>query len=195
MIDFKDRDELPTNVVIVASVVIMVCAGLFMALAPKPLPQLTADQIRKQKNKANIAILDSTKKSKAASTIIAQKTWQGNPEEVLPLALQKVALMAQKHHLKVIGFHPQSLIYAPSITLIPCVVNVDGTFINVVAFEREIEAGNTNLAVNLMQFASGDQMSNKVSASIGIVAYQPVKESTPVLTSPEKPTQGSKTNA
>ena len=185
MINLKDQDDRPTSMVMIGSVVVMVCAGLFIAFAPKPTPNQTPDQVRKAKTRTNIAIKDSLKKIDVAKVVIANQTWPGTAEEVLPLALQKVTSMAQAHHLKIVGFHPQNVIVAPNISLIPCVVNVDGPFVNVVAFQKDIEAPGTNLVVNLMQYATADQESNKITASIGIIAYQPVKD-VPVATTPSK---------
>jgi len=201
MINFKDQDERPTSMVMVGSLLIILGSVAFMALAPKPAPALTEVQIRKQKNAAKIAIKTAQEQIDAATATIENSTWSGTPEEVLPLALQKVASMAQTHHLKVVGFHPQTVIVAPSITLIPCIVNVDGAFVNVVSFEKDIEAQGTNLVVNLMQMATADQESNKVTGSIGIVAYQPLKDTSKDSSSTAKPKvpkdskQGGKTNA
>ena len=202
MINLKDQDDRSSSMVMIGSVVLMVCAGLFIAFAPAPVPNQTADQVRKTKTKANIEIKDALKKIDVAKGVIASQTWPGTAEEVLPLALQKVTSMAQAHHLKIVGFHPQNVIVAPNISLIPCVVNVDGPFVNVVAFQKDIESPGTNLAVNLMQYATADQESNKITASIGIIAYQPVKDAPAESTTqpksgttPAKPAVGAKKNA
>ena len=177
MMNFKDEDERPISFIMAGSILVIICSVIFMILSPKPAPALTENQVR----------------------TIANRTWTGTPEEVLPIALQKVATMAQAHHLKIVGFHPQTVIVAPSITLIPCVVNVDGSFVNVVAFEKDIEGDSTNLTVNLMQLATADQETNKVTASIGVVAYQPLKEAPSatetVTPQPAKIKQGGKKNA
>ena len=197
--NFKDEDERPISFIMAGSILVIICSVIFMILSPKPAPALTENQVRKQKSKANIAIKDALKSIDAAKKTIANRTWTGTPEEVLPIALQKVATMAQAHHLKIVGFHPQTVIVAPSITLIPCVVNVDGSFVNVVAFEKDIEGDSTNLTVNLMQLATADQETNKVTASIGVVAYQPLKEAPSatetVTPQPAKIKQGGKKNA
>lgn len=181
----------------VASLVIMVGAGLFMAFAPTPKPSLSPDQVRSQTNKAKIAIKTAQKNIDVAKKVIAKQTWPGTSEEVLPLALQKVATIAQSHHLKIVGFHPQNVITAPNISLVPLIINVDGPFTSVIAFARELETPGTNLNVNLMQLATADQESNKVTASIGIVAYQPVidESATPTPVKPVTPAAGAKKNA
>lgn len=178
----------------VASLVVMAGAAAFIAFAPKPSPVLSPSQLRSQLTKTKIAIKTAEKTIGTAKVVIEKETWPGTAEEVLPLALQKVASIAKDHHLKIIGFHPQNVILSPNISQVPLVVNVDGSFTSVVEFERALEAPGTNLTVNLMQLATADQESNKVTASIGIVAFQPVVNDT--ATKPgDKPAAGANKNA
>jgi len=194
MIDLKNKDERSTNFVIIGSIAIIVLAGLFIKFAPAPKREYTDAQAKQDKNKVLVESATSKAKAATADQIIADQTWPGTEEEVLPLALQKVTTIALNHHLKVVGFHPQKPIETSSITMNPCVVNVSGPFPSVIGFERDLEAPGSKLAVNIMQFATEDQTSNKVSANIGIIAYQPAK--TPAKDSDTtKPKAGVKKNA
>src|SRR5665213_2046320 len=139
MINFKNQDDKPTSYVMVGSLVVMVCAGLFMKFAPPPERKLTDAVYHAKRMKILISASEDDKKIKISNQAVAKLTWPGAQEEVMPLALQKVTAMALTHHLKIVGFHPQKPIETPFITIIPCVVNVDGTFPQVVGFERDIE--------------------------------------------------------
>jgi len=194
MIDFKNKDELPTNVVICASLIVLVAAGACMKFMPKPEPPS-----QKQDATARRKIMATTKsiKDKIASVSqeLSAKTWPGLPEEIGPVALKQVNGLLQNHHLKLVGFHSQKPIEQPNVTLVPFIVSVDGGFLNVMAFTRDLERSGTKLAVNLFQVSSADQGSDKVTASIGITTYQLPKPTTTDSPSKGPDSKGVKKNA
>jgi hypothetical protein len=196
MIDFKNKDELPTNVVICGSIAVLVIAGAFMKLMPAPQAP-TARQnsdARKKIMNSTKAIKDKIDKERAS---LAVNTWPGKPEDVGPIALKQINALLQNRHLKLVGFHAQKAIEQPNITLIPFVVSVDGGFPNVMAFTRDLEQSGTKLVVNLFQLSNADQSTDKVTASIGITAYQlppapAVSPATAPGTAPAKPANPAK---
>jgi hypothetical protein len=93
-----------------------------------------------------------------------------------------------------VGFHTQKAIEQPNITLIPFVINVDGGFPNVMAFTHDLEKSGTKFVVNLFQLSNADQSSDKITASIGITAYQlPQPATTSTTTTPVTPAAPAKT--
>ena len=58
-------------------------------------------------------------------------------------------------------------------TQLPFLIGVDGSYPNVVAFVKDIETKGTKLALSQVQLSSSDGTTDKVSASIGVVAYVP----------------------
>jgi len=200
MIDFKNKDELPTNIAIVGSLVVCLIAVVILEFLPKPTVPTRADEAKKERQVES----DTTALKKAevdANTKLSAYLWAGKPEDVGPLALKQVNALLQSKHLKLSGFHSQKAIEEPNITIIPFVVSVEGGFENVMSFAREIEKPGTKLAVDLFQMSNADQSSDKVTASIEVVAYQlpqgpaPSPISTPQGTDTKVKTTGVKKNA
>src|SRR5580693_9495583 len=106
MIDFKNKDELPTNVVICGSLIVIVVAGACLKLLPKPTYKDDAkDRAAVRKIlKTTDDVKDAIVEAKAQ---IATETWPGIPEDVGPVALKQVNTLLQAHHLKLSGFHSQ----------------------------------------------------------------------------------------
>jgi len=171
MIDFKDKDELPTNIVICGSLAVLVIAGACLKFLPKPQPPSFKDTAvaRGKITRTTQAMKDAIATAKRD---LVQYTWGGNPEDVGPLALKQVNALLQNRHLKLVGFHAQKAIEESNITLIPFIVSVDGGYTNVMGFTRDLEKSGTKLVVNLFQVSNADQSTDKVTASIGITAYQ-----------------------
>ena len=116
-------------------------------------------------------------------TLIAQKDadkaeaenkphlWNMSLQNVGPAALAKITALAKTHQVKLSSFRPQRTIDVDGLTQVPFLMTIDGSYPNVVGFVRDIESSDTKLAVSQAQMTSSDGGSDKVSASIGIVAY------------------------
>lgn len=171
MIDFKNKDELPTSVVICGSLAAIVIAAGWILFVPKPKAPSAIQNIQE---KAKITATDKLVESEMVSVKqrLANYTWSGTPEDIGPVALRQVNSMLQARHLKLVGFHAEKILEEPNITLVPFLVSVDGGFPNVMAFTRDLEQPGTKLVVNEFQVSNADQSSDKVTASIGITAYQ-----------------------
>lgn len=201
MIDFKNKDELPTNVVILGSLAVLVISGACLKLLPPPqVPSARAEESARNKILHVTSAIKSDINNERRS--MASSTWPGHPEDIGPIALKQVNALLQNRHLKLVGFHAQKVIEQPNITLIPFVVSVDGGFPNVMAFTRDLEKSGTKLVVNLFQLSNADQSTDKVTASIGITAYQLPQSTdtsnstdTDTKTAPTKKPKGVKKNA
>ena len=171
MIDFKNKDELTTNVVILGSLAVFFLAGGSMVLLPKPAgPNPKAQRVAVKRIRA---ITSSMKKQiDSERKDLSAKTWEGTPEQVGPVVLKQVNSYLESRHLKLVGFHAEKAMEMPNITLIPFVMSVDGAFTNVMAFMKSIEKPETKLVVNLFQVSNSNQSDDKVTASIGLTAYQ-----------------------
>ena len=194
MIDFKNKDELSTNVVICVSLVVLVAAGACMKFMPQPVAPS-----QRQNSNARRKITRTIESIKSKITVVTKEltaqTWPGQPEEIRPVALKQVNGLLQNHHLKLVGFHSQKPIEQPNITLVPFIVSVDGGFLNVMAFAKDLERSGTKFAVNLFQVSSADQGSDKVTASIGLTAYQLPKPATTDSPAKSNDSKGVKKNA
>jgi len=198
MIDFKNKDELTTNVVICGSLAVFVIAGACMLLLPKPTgpdPRVQRTAVSRIK-KSTEAMTTAIEKAKSD---LSAETWPGSPEDIGPVVLKQVNTLLQSRHLKLAGFHAEKTIEQPNLTLIPFVISVDGGFNSVMAFTKDLEKPGTKLAVNLFQVSNADQTTDRVTASIGITTYQlpavPASTTEPASTTPVKTQKGAKTNA
>jgi Tfp pilus assembly protein PilO len=196
MIDFKNKDELTTNVVICGSLAVFFLAGASIVLLPKPagpnpqVQRLNVNRIKALTSKMQDEIVSSSKD-------LGTRTWPGKPEDVGPLALKQINSLLQNRKLKLVGFHADKAAEQPNVTLIPFVISVDGGFNDVMAFTRDLEKPSTKLVVNLFQVSNSNQSDDKVTASIGITAYQiPLKSPSSSMTvKPAKTELGVKKNA
>ena len=168
-----------------------------MVLLPKPVgPNPKVQRINE--NKARAATKRLTNKIAEVLKTDSNLTWPGNSEDVGPVALQKINGLLQSRKLKLVGFHADKVQEQANVTLVPFVISVDGGFNNVMAFARDLEKPNTKFVVHLFQVSNADQSSDKVTASIGVTAYQlPLAALTDtsavkILSSPPKTTTQSK---
>lgn len=171
MIDLKNKDEQTTNVVILGSLAVFFIAGGSMVLLPKPAGPNPKSQ-RVAVNRIRAITSSMVKQVDTARKEFSSKTWEGTSEEVGPVVLKQVNGYLQARHLKLVGFHAEKAMEMPNITLIPFVMSVDGSFTNVMAFMKSVEKPETKLVVNLFQVSNSNQSDDKVTASIGLTAYQ-----------------------
>ncbi len=145
------------------------------------LPKASSKGLVSKKQKAVFQIELANQKSKeslaAATTQIVAQTWTGSAQQIGPIALTKIGALAQAHHLKLNGFRPQRADNAGDLTLQPFLINIAGTFPDLIGFTKEIEAKGSRLAINMIQVASADSNTDAITASVGVMAY----------TAPQKP--------
>lgn len=100
------------------------------------------------------------------------RLWTQAPDQVAASAMARVTTLAASKGLKVIAFRPQRAVEDGSVTRYPYLVSLEGAYPNVVAFVNLMETPSGKLCVNQVQIAASDGASDKVSASVGLVAYR-----------------------
>lgn len=108
-----------------------------------------------------------------------QRLWTQPADQVAAAAMAKVTQLAQAQSLKVLAFRPQRVQEAPGVTILPYQISMEGYFPKVMAFIRSMETPNVRLPVINVQIASADGASDKVTATIGIVAYREAETKKP----------------
>lgn len=192
MIDFKNKDELPTTVAICVSAILILGAAGWILFGPKPqLPNTR--QFQSNRDQMTKSIKSIRQEITSVNARLAKYVWAGSPEDINPIALKQVNGLVQARHLKLVGFHTAKATAAPNITLIPFVVSVEGSFPNVLAFTRDLEKPGSKFVVDQFEASNSDQSSDKVAANIGITAYQLPKPLDTVA--PRLMTKGPKKNA
>ncbi len=155
------------------AVAILIFAGALIALVVFPAPSMAS--VKKShivdRKRVDQSIQDAGKKAKEQETTNGVLLWSASLESIGPSALSKITLMAKSHQVKLSSFRPQRTGDVDGLTMVPFLMNVDGSYPNVVAFVKDIESTGSKLAVNQVQMSSVDGVSDKVSASVGIVAY------------------------
>ena len=84
--------------------------------------------------------------------------------------------MAKKRGGNLLRLHPQASVFEGAVEQVPLTLTLEGPFPAIVALERDFEATANRLAVNSFQVTSSDSESNKVGATIGVVAHRIVKD-------------------
>jgi hypothetical protein len=103
---------------------------------------------------------------------LAEMTWTGGDEEIAASSLARVTQLTNARRLRLIAFRPQRLAEEQGLTMLPFHVAVEGPYPAVVGLLGELETPVTRLAVNMVQITSVDAASDRVTATIGVVAFR-----------------------
>lgn len=159
----------------ILSIAAVVAAGLILlwhVLAPMPsagkVVQARANQERQLREtlKSLRARVTETRSSNES------RIWTEPADEVGAAAMAYVSSLAQSKGMKVIAFRPQRPEKDVGVMRHPFMVSLEGSFPSIVSFLNSVETGKGKLAVNTVQIAAADGATDKVSASIGVVAYR-----------------------
>jgi len=151
---------------------VLLAGSLLGLVLPKPTARdaytkETTDS-RKLRQSISKAELDTT----VAKAAVLSRTWTEEPATVQDKVLTLTAALAKKHGVTFVRLQPQRVTDDGSLEQLPFLLVVEGPFPAVAALEKEIELPANRLAINLFQVTSSDSESNKVSASIGLVAHR-----------------------
>lgn len=161
-----------TNILYAASVVILVGAlGGLLIQKPTTLPIRNNEkvQMNRLRGQAEKAKADAA----AAKVTVLTRTWSGDLSSVQDQVLSLVAKMTKEHGVNQVRLQPTRVTDDGSaLEQVPFLLVVEGPFPAVASLEKALEAPTHRLAVNLMQVTSTDSQSNKVTASLGLVAFR-----------------------
>jgi hypothetical protein len=183
MIVIRYRED-PTAAILTGSaIVLMVGALAFMFLAPRPSAE---DAVRRQKDKifqARLAAQTAEQKTALAASYVGTHAWAGSADEVSPAALTRVTSLAKSRGLNLLSFRPQRAAESAVVTQLPFLATVEGTYPSVMAFTRDLETEASRLVVTSVMISSTDASSDRVTASIGLLAFiNPTVKVTPSTT-------------
>jgi len=194
MLNFRDRENLPANIVSILAIVAMVGMLIFYLVVPLPSTKgMAAKQRRKE-----IEVLDQTKAADdriaAAEALEQRLTWTGGQEEIAPSALANINGLVAKHKLRLVAFRPQRTDGKGAMVQIPFLLTVEGSYPQVVALVEDLYRPTSKMAVNLAQISNADAGTDKVTGNIGLVAFAKPTPA-PSATSPSTtPTAGGAAN-
>ncbi len=165
------KEDLPATVVILVSMVVLLVTLGIMVLVPLPSGTKLQAKYKSDMRLVNRQTESATAGAKLTKEAVNQMTWSGSLNSISTSALAKVTDLAKTHKLSLDSFRPQRLGAAGDLPMQPYLLNVSGAFPDVVGLTKDIETKNTKLAVSMVQITASDQGSDKVSASIALVAY------------------------
>lgn len=102
----------------------------------------------------------------------ATRLWTQPADEIAAATMAKLTSLAQARNLKVIAFRPQRMQDDGTIMRIPYQATLEGPFPQVISFLKDVETSKFKVIVSTVQIASADGASDKVSSTIGFVAYR-----------------------
>lgn len=102
--------------------------------------------------------------------------WLGDRDQIAVDAMARVNDQVGILGLKMISFRPQRSIVDGSVERLPYQVTLDGAFPAVIGFVRAMETPEARFCVSKVQIASADGATDRVSATIGLVAYREAEE-------------------
>lgn len=111
-------------------------------------------------------------RAEAVEAEISKVLWTESNEQIEAKALAIVDRIAKTHGVRISGFRPQKPMTEQGLTRVPFLVSVEGTFPAVCNLARNLGTRENRLAVNILQVASADAASDRVNATIGILAFR-----------------------
>ena len=122
------------------------------------------------KNKLDAKTANKLYETKLASA--RMRLWDMSDDKIAPEALKRLNALAKKHGLTLTTFRAnQKEVSAGALNILPLFVTLDGPFPGVGEFVRDFEENESLLVLSMLQIASTDQTSHKVTASVAINAY------------------------
>lgn len=171
MLDFRNRENLGANVVIVASIAVLASTLAAMLFVPKPSTRGLETERRNREFAVRLDTQKAEERLKEIEEQVAEKAWVVPVAEVSPAALDTVTKAAERRNLRLVAMRPQRTVQIAELTQVPFVVTVEGAFPAAVAFVRDLEAPETKMAISLIQLGAMDGATDNVSMTLGLKAY------------------------
>lgn len=102
----------------------------------------------------------------------ATRLWTQAADEIAAATMAKVTSLAQSRGLRVVAFRPQRIQEDTGIIRLPYQATLEGPFPQIMGFVQDLETSKFKTIVSTIQIASADGASDKVSSTIGLVAYR-----------------------
>ena len=172
--NFRDPEQrLASGLFVTATVALAAAfvAMLWLLTGHGPSTVGMAAKAKKAQTTARVAREKADKTAVAAKADLDAMIWPALPQEVTAKTLNAISDLSKQNRLKLISFRPLREIDTPEVIQLPWQVTVDGSFKDVVAFERSLEKPERKLAITLVQIAAADASTDRVTATLGLLAF------------------------
>lgn len=170
MISFRNKADVGPSVAIILAILVMIGTLVYIFLPP-PKVAMTKRAIDKVAIDSRLNIKKAKEARDRDRAFVAQYVWTGPASQVAPAALARATKLSADHHLKLVAFRPQRTTEADGFTQLPFQISVEGPFPAVAAMLKELETPQGQLCVNLVQVSATEGDTDKVSATIGTIAF------------------------
>lgn len=158
----------------VSGLVALAAVALYDGLAPRaPAESLPAAiKVREQRQARDVEL--ARKDLKKFEETVASDTWTKSGDEFGPFLMREVGGWARKTGVGMVSVRPQKTERTEFAIQFNYLLTMEGSFPNLVKFVEEFETPESVLSVRTLQVTSADAETDKVRASIGVVAYAPI---------------------
>lgn len=159
------------NIVLSFGMILVVCLILFDWLVPKPSAAVVEAKYEAEFQELEASLKLNEKKLQDVQEALTTYSYKGDPESVTPQILALVNSIAKNKNITVKSFRPQKPDNVENLTRLKYVVLVEGSFRDVVSFVKAADEPTNLFSVSAFQAASADGESDKVNATISLVAF------------------------
>lgn len=170
------------NAVLIVSMLAMVAIAAYDRLTPMPKFDLSAKQQADQQARVRMNAVKLEDDAAKAKDQLREFAWTEDAETINPQAMASTTVLARRHNVLIAAFRPQKPIDEGTVQRIPYLISVEGTYLDVVSFVKDLEGVGNRLVVNSVQIASSDPGSSQVRGTIGVLALRLVE---PKVLNPE----------
>lgn len=160
----------------------------FDLLMPEPKVQMSPQKTAIERNKLMVGNALTEKELAGLTKQTNNLIWLSNAERIGSVSLNKVTSLAAARGLKLLAFRPQRSVQEEDLIRLPYTISIEGPYVGIVGFLKGLESPANKLAMNMVQIASADPNSDRVSATVGVIAFQKIPEAKPIVTPKPKAT-------
>ncbi len=151
---------------------ILACLLMLGSIAGLVLPSQKAKDTKAESKKQIDLVRRAKSDQLIAQSSVAARTWTGEDAAITGAILNLTTTLARKRGVGFVRLQPQRAALGGALEQLPYLLVVEGPFPAVAALEKDLEVPENRLAVSAFQITSSDSETNKVSASIGVVAQR-----------------------
>jgi hypothetical protein len=158
------------NVVTIIAVILFAGVALFDTFAPKPVVTKTKRQFGQDRAVALKQAEEEKEKLQVAQNDVSKYVWSAN-SNVQSQSLSTVTALATKYKVQLQSFRPERSTEEDGLVHMPYLILVQGDYLSVTKMLKDVENPRNKLAVNMVQYSSADTSTDRVNATIGVIAY------------------------